>query len=239
MILGAFGVIDASPIQVSEALRKLNMSHTFVGGFGRTTHATVDGLCAEQPVWPVIIDRVRNIPKVAIPYDRVVYFVCDARSQLAMSNLSKQLWPDTRVLDLHLAIGVAMVDATQNPGEPWELKVNEPTLDEYVRQAAQPSFMNFLQARACKINPYSLRKEMQKMAVAYLAGGISLLALRRAYRGNSKLADLLTLMESDDALRLRNAVQAARTVGVEAAAQEFNLEQFELNYVLKSYSLNS
>ncbi|MGL2861201.1 hypothetical protein ACQKA8_08895, partial [Helicobacter pylori] len=61
----------------------------------------------------------------------------------------------------------------------------------------------------------------------------------RAYRGNSKLADLLTLMESDDALRLRNAVQAARTVGVEAAAQEFNLEQFELNYVLKSYSLNS
>ncbi len=70
MILGAFGVIDASPIQVSEALRKLNMSHTFVGGFGRTTHATVDGLCAEQPVWPVIIDRVRNIPKVAIPYDR-------------------------------------------------------------------------------------------------------------------------------------------------------------------------
>ncbi len=46
-------------------------------------------------------------------------------------------------------------------------------------------------------------------------------------------------MESDDALRLRNAVQAARTVGVEAAAQEFNLEQFELNYVLKSYSLNS
>jgi hypothetical protein len=147
MILGAFGVIDASPIQVSEALRKLNMSHTFVGGFGRTTHATVDGLCAEQPVWPVIIDRVRNIPKVAIPYDRVVYFVCDARSQLAMSNLSQQLWPDTRVLDLHLAIGVAMVDATQNPGEPWELKVNEPTLDEYVRQAAQPSFMNFLQAR--------------------------------------------------------------------------------------------
>ncbi|QBQ74678.1 hypothetical protein BcepSauron_298 [Burkholderia phage BcepSauron] len=238
MVLNAYGLVDASPIQVSETLRALNLSHTFVGGFGRTTHTTIDGLSAEQPVWPIIIDRVRNIHKVSVPYDRLVYFVCDARAPLSLCNVDQSLWPEKREGDLDTAVMNALRALNPEPGIEWSLTMQEPTLDDYVGQAAQPSFLNLMQGITCKINPYSLRKEAQRMAVAYLASGISRLALRRAYRGNSKLVDLMTILDSPDALNLRNAVVAARTSTPDRVAPEFGVHSFEISYIMRSFATN-
>jgi hypothetical protein len=240
MILSAFGLVDASPIQISETLRGLNLSHTFVGGYGRTMHTTLDGLCTEQPVWPVVIDRVRNVHKVAVPYERLVYLVCDARAPLSNCNVSQALWPEHRTTDMSSSLINALIKSNElTTGQNWNLLVNEPTMDDYVSSASQPTFMNFLHGAVCKITPYALRKSVNQKSIAYLASSVSLTALRKEFRTSLKLVDVLALMESAAATNLRAAVQSARSIGVEKAAAEFGCETFEILYILRSFDQQS
>jgi hypothetical protein len=238
MILSAFGIVDSSPIQVSEILKSLSMSHSFVGGHGKTERLTVDGLCTEQPVWPVIIDRVKAVSKVHTEYNRLVYFVCDARAPLAICNLSQALWPEHRNdMDLEFAIRNAL-ERSNELDHDWQLRVSEPTLDEYVNIASKPSFLNGVQGTIYRITPYALRKEVQKLCIAYLAGAVSLTAVKRKLKSSYKLADLLVLMDSDKARNLKDAVAATRYKTVEVVAKEYSVETFEVLYCIRSYEQN-
>lgn len=237
MILSAFGLVDCSPIQVSEILRSLRMSHSFVGGFGRTMRLTIDGMSVEQPVWPVVIDRVRAISKVQSDKDRFVYFVCDGRAALALSNVSQILWPEHRELSIDDAIKNALIVSNQLTQD-WTLSVNEPSIDDYVNLAAKPSFLNGVQGLIYKITPYSKRKETQKSCIAYLAGGLNITVLKRQLKASLKLADILTLMDSDKAKNLREAVAALRSKPLEIVSKEYGVETFEILYVVKSYEQN-
>lgn len=240
MILNAYGLVDVSPLQVSEMLRTLNLSHTFVGG-SPTTHTTIDGLCVEQPLWPVVIDRVRNVPKVTLAYPRLIYLVCDGRGPLELCNVRKDLWPDQRQSDLSEALARMLVSVNEIDGEPWSLQLNERTIDSYVEEAAKPSFLNFLHQKTCKITPYSpLRKNVQKDTVAYLASGLSLTAFKREYKHHMKVQDVLDLIDSPDALNLRQAVVEARRRPnqIEQIAEEFDVQEFEIRYVTTAYAKN-
>lgn len=237
MILNAFGLVDSSPIQVSEILKSLNMSHSFVGGFGKTLRLTIDGLSAAQPVWPVVIDSIRAISKVQSERDRLVYFVCDGRAALSLSNVSQVLWPEHRQSDLAQAIMDVLI-LSHDLDHEWTMNLNEPSMDDYVNLASKPSFMNFIQSHIYKITPYAKRKETQKACIAYLAGGLALGPLKRQLRASLKLADLLQLMDSPKARNLREAVAALKSRPIEIVCKEYGVESFEILYVVRSYEQN-
>jgi hypothetical protein len=235
MIVRAFGIVDDSPLGISLVLRRLNMSHTVVGTSQmRHFQYDIDGLSREQPVWPVVVDKVRNINRVQQDRERLVYFVSDGRAALDFTNLNRELWPENRSVDLIESIRNSLV-ATGDILEPWKLTVNEPHISDYVRAAVKPSFLNKIQSIIQKITPYAKSKETRSLCVAYLAGGIGIQVLRRYLKASLKLAPLLEQMDSDAALNLRNAVLALKTRPLEIVAAEFGVENFEIRYIVKSY----
>lgn len=234
MVMDAFGIYDASPLQVSHVLRKLNMSHTVLGGQPKTVQYDINGLSAEQPLWPIVVEKVKNIGRLQNAPERSVLFVCDGRALLNFTNLRQELWIENRTTGLSEGIRNALMRAIQT-SDSWALTVMQPDISDYVRAAVKPSFLNRIQALFHKITPYAKSKETRMLCIAYLAGGIGIAALRRYLKTSLKFADLLTLMDSPAALNLRLAVAALKTKPIEIVAQEFGVETFELLYVFKSY----
>lgn len=235
MILSAYGLVDVSPHELSTVLQNLRMSHTLVRGVGRTLYMTVDGMCKEQPVWPVVIDRMKAINKTPANRDRMVYFVCDARAALSTSNVSQALWPEYRgLMDITTSVKQALMAANSLTHD-WQFVCNEPTIEDYVNIATKPSFFNHVQSAMYKITPYNLRKEVNTMCVAYLAGSVSVTVLKRKLKSSHKLEVLLGLMDSQKARDLRDAVHQARSNTVESVAKSTGFESFEILYVLRSF----
>lgn len=237
MVLDAFGIYDASPLQVSHVLRKLNMSHTVLGGQPKTIQYDVNGLSVEQPIWPIVIEKVRNISRLQNAPERCVLFVCDGRALLNFTNMRQELWLENRTASLNDCVRNALVQSTQAT-QPWQLSVTEPNIADYVRAAVKPSFLNRIQALFHKITPYAKSKETRMVCIAYLAGGVRITELRRYLKTSLKFSDLLVLMDSPAALNLRAAVAALKSKPIEVVAQEFGVETFELLYVFKSYQQN-
>ena len=236
MILDAFGIPDYSPLQVSEFLRALNMSHTLEGGFLRHLTCTVDALCTEQPVWPVVIDRIKAIPRIRTTVDRQVLFVCDSLSALSTTNIGTDLWPENRGHDAVRKFKKVLIRASKSKG--WELTTKELTTLEYVESASKPSYLNWIQSAIYKITPYALRKEVQQLVISYLAGGASYTALNKKLRSSLKLQDLHELLNQPKAKELREAVLMLSRLPVEEVAKVTGFEQFEILYVAKSSEKN-
>jgi hypothetical protein len=193
MIKAAYGLVDVSPIEASEILKRFQLSHSVVGGFIRTMAVTIDGLCAAQPAWPVVIDKLKTIPKIKTKRSPLIYFVCDARTALGQSNVSQMLWPERRTKSLEDSIKDALIQALEVDAH-WTLTVNEPSLSDYVLIASKPAFLNLIQG---------------------------------------------SMMDSDKALNLREAIKATNSKPVEQVCKEFGVEQFEIMYVIKSASQNN
>jgi hypothetical protein len=232
-ILAAYGILDYSPIQVSEFLRRLRMSHTVEGGIRQSY--TVDGLCKEQPVWPVIVDKVKAIPKVSCDRGHSVLFVCDSRAALSTTNLSISLWPDHRSPDTLAAFKTSLVIASKN-AEGWDLISKEPSTLDYVNSATKPSLVNKLQTEVYKLTPYSLRKEVQQLMIAYLAGTASYSAMHKKLKSSLKLQRLAELLHLPKAKELREAVLMLGNSSVEEVAKKTGFETFELLYLSRSNS---
>jgi hypothetical protein len=237
MILNAYGLVDCSPIEASEILKRFQLSHSVVGGFIRTMAVTIDGLSAAQPAWPVVIDKLKTIPKIKTKRSPLIYFVCDARTALGQSNVSQMLWPERRTKSLEDSIKDALVHALDAEAS-WSLTVNEPSLSDYVLIASKPAFLNLIQGSIYRITPYPKRKEVQKLCIQYLAGMVPLAKVKTILKSSLKFNDLLSMMDSDKALNLREAIKATNSKPVEQVCKEFGVEQFEIMYVIKSASQN-
>ncbi len=241
MILQAYGFVDATPIQLSEALKDLHMSHSLIGGHGRVMRLELDDLTPEQPVWPVIVDRVRTIPKIDFDRDPMVLFVVDGRASLAVSNISDATLPEKRgSRSLRDTLVEALLESHKLRGiGSWHLIRNEPTLSEFVSQAVKPSLVNLVQGAIYKINPYAVRKEVQRTCIAYLAGAISTPAIRRYLKSSLKFQTLLSIIDSDKGLNLREAVaQVQNGRPIDSVCLEFSVESFEILYLINSYGHN-
>ena len=232
MILAAYGILDYSPIQVSEFLRRLRMSHTLEGGLRHLTH-TLDGLCKEQPLWPIVVDKVKAIHKLRMKTERTILLVCDSRAALSTTNVRTELWPEHRGSDMVDALKAAMLATNKNSCE-WELTNNEPSTLDYVNSATKPSFVNLLQTEIYKLTPYALRKEVQQVVIAYLAGTASYTSMHKKLKSSLKLQTLAGLMHLPKAKELREAVLMLGGASVEEVAKKTGYETFELLYLSKS-----
>jgi hypothetical protein len=233
MILSAYGISDYSPLQVSEYLRDLRLSHTLEGGFIRHLTYTMDGLCKEQPVWPIVVDRVRAIPKLRTKTARTVLFVCDCRAALATTNIKTNLWPEHRSPSLLQDIKNSLVEAHSST-EDWSLINNEPSTLDYVESATKPSFVNLLQTALYKVTPYTLRKEVQVLMISYLAGTASHTSLFKKLKTSLKLQPLAELLSLPKAKEIREAVLMMSNLSVEEVSKKTGISTFELLYLSKS-----
>lgn len=236
--LAAFGVVDHAPLELSDVLKSLNMSHTYVWRDGfRINSMDIDGGRKEQPVWPVIVQNVKTLDKVGSG-GRFVYFVTDSRAALSHTNINAALWPENRK-DHHFNDCMRWVLIhSHKKNEEWVLQKNEPTLMDYVNSATKPSQLNNLQSLFYKINPYALRKEIQILCISYLAGYTSHKLMREKLKSSLKFADLLELMESPKTKALRDAVARVRTEPIEKVVKETGAASFELMYLIKSGTQN-
>lgn len=240
-VIGAFGIVDLSPFQVSNVLKQLRVSHTYVGlntKTKRTAIIEVPGNNGEQPAWPVVIDRVSAIKRVQTPRQRLIYLITDSRAALSVTNASHGLWPEQREnlsFDKMLRL---VLQSTTARSEPFAFKKAEPSIADYVNAATKPSFLNHIQTAIYKIQPYPMRKEVQAMCIAYLAGGVSHAILRRKLKSSFKLDELAALMLADKAKSLRDAVSLLKGAPVDQVAKKTGFEPFELNYVANSYARN-
>lgn len=243
MILGATG-FDIPPLYMSEALKRLNVSHTITGYQGfRLLRLDVYGSARQQPAWPVIVDGLRALHKIptvlgsqfAQDYPRLIYFVTDARAALASTNIGQHLWEDHRKEQtLEQAIKAFLWDTSTN-NEEWTFQPSEPSVLDYVKIASKPSFLNDIQTTIYKITPYALRKEVQLMCISYLAGHLGPQPLKHKLKSSFKLSGLLDLMSSPKARELREAVGLLRTKTVDEVVKISGFQSFELLYVTRSF----
>ena len=216
---------------LSNVLKELNVSHSVMSCLGpNCQYQEVHGTASEQPAWPVVLQSVNELNRVQdrVPYDRIIAFVYDSRAVIANSNLT--IW--SPCLDMYTELQTILL---QEDPEPFQLKIEEPNAMGYVLIASKPSVLSELQSTWCKINPYSLRKKIQEAVIRYLCSDMSRFAMKRVLSASQHGDTLAVMLMSDQAVALRNAVSAARLASSEEAAKKFNIDPFDINFLLSSW----
>jgi len=235
-VINGFGVIDHSPIEVSEALVRMRVSHTIEGGYMRHMVRTLDGLCDYQPAWPVVIDTLKAVPKVRTERDPMIYLICDSRAALANTNTDKLLWDTDNGKGgfdhmLRVALNVSRLALPK-----WALQRNDPSIDDYVNASSKPSFMNNVQTAIYKISPYDFRKEVQGMVIMYLSSRTGPAKLKAKLRSSFKLDPLAELLSDPRARALREACETLIRTGMDAEviAKNTGVASFDMLYLVNS-----
>lgn len=229
-IVKAWAVTHYSPMQLSNALRFLSVSHSIVGQAEdkRMNVLRVDGLAPEQPAWPIIYHSVSDCRRLMLPDSPQIHLVCDSIAALSHTNLSGWDWTGSPERDLQKILRKA------DP-EPFVLKIDAPTYMDFVNVASKPSFLRLLQTAYYKITPYADQKAIKSASLAYLAGLISQRALNHALSTTLKSERVRELLQSEQAKRLMQAVERAHSDGdIEAAAEAFDMDAFEVRYIMSN-----
>lgn len=229
-ILKAWAVTHYSPLQLSQALRRLNISHSIVqqAPDRRMNVMRVDGLSAEQPAWPVIYHSVDDCKRLMVSEQRQVHLVCDSIAILGMTNLSTWAWSGKPEKDLQRIL-------PKRDPVPFVLQVQEKSYMDFVAVASKPSFLRLLQTAFYKITPYADQKAIRIATLSYLGGGLSKKALQRVLSITLKSDRIQELLASETANNLIAAVQIARQTGdIEAAAAQYDIDAFEVRYIMSN-----
>ena len=226
-LIHAYGVL-ASPLQLSAALTQLRISHVAIDNSLRAVPSVKD-VAIKQPAWPVVMPSLQAFKRYRLDYPRQIVLVCGSLAELRATNLKVvRDWQD----NLPTALKHALVDVFDPD---WQLVINEMAVEAYVDIATKPSFLNHVQAELYKLTPYDLRKEVQALVIAYLAGIESKAKLQKKLASSYKLDRLKALMSDPKCQVLRNAVAEYRKIEDEAVvAKVFGVETFEIMYLVKS-----
>jgi len=239
-VLGAFGIIDMSPVELSDVFRSLNISHTCVARAGlRSISYTIDGLCKEQPAWPIIFDSIRSLSKMehalAEPPARAIAFITDSRAALTNTNITTTLWPENRRGPFPLCLATWLKKVNKD-NEKWTLEMRNPSIMDYVNTAVKPSILNDMQSAFYKISNYTARKEIQKLCIGWLSGTTAWSKVDKALKSNIRYEKVYELIKSPLAASLKDAVRDLKTSGDHAdiVAKRTGLASFELLYIVRS-----
>lgn len=226
-VLHAFGVVG-SPLEISAALTQMRTSHVVIDNSLVARPSVVD-LLYQQPAWPVILPNLKAFRRYSLTYERQILYVCGSLAELSATNL--RVIKDWKAsLDLSLKHAVVNEFAAD-----WGLDIQEMPIEGYVDIATKPSFLGDVQTLLYRITPYALRKEVQELFIAYLAGIASYTKLRAKLVSSYKLDDLKKLLADPRCAELRNAVALAKKTGdVENVANQTGVEKYEIMYLLRS-----
>jgi hypothetical protein len=231
-IVSGWAVAGFTPLQLSEAFTNLGISHCIVSRIGNTLSLRreyVGNICADQYVWPVIVNTVAAAKKLVPDRELEELFVCDSYPALANTNL--------RTFNSTADLRFALWGSTFPPklDETWSLSIDEPDIQDYVAQASRPSILNEIQTALYKITPYSDRKVVQEKIIHYLGGKLSFRVVNQLLRTSPKLEKLKQLIATPEVAELRYAIKRV-TAGEdqEVVADEMGIEIFDISYIYSS-----
>lgn len=231
MIIKAWGVLEHTPLLLSNVLTQLNVSHSVMACVGpKCQYREIYGTADEQPAWPVIMQNINELNRVEenVPYDRIIAFVFDSKAAIMNSNLT--VW--SPCIDMYTELQTLLL---QEDPEPFKLQLQELSAMDYVKIASKPSVLSEIQSAWCRVNPYSLRKRIQEAIVRYLCSDLSKTALLRELQltpHGAALAKLVT--QTEESKVLKSAVAAARLGTSDEAASKFDIDPFDINFLLSS-----
>lgn len=201
-----------SPMEISEALRKLKVSHVLSTG----RRELVFDSKRKQPSPVRIASDLNDVSLTSIN------FIVASIAELNLTNY--KMLPR---IELTEALKTALQDkSTIKP----KVRVLSPI--DYVEQVARPSLLNKVQTEIYKIQPYALRKQTNAIVLSYLNSKISKKKLRKLLADNLKHEALLPLLLSADSLRDAVA-EVAKGQAVEQVAEASGHPTFELLYLSK------
>jgi hypothetical protein len=226
-IFHAYGVL-ASPLQLSAAFTSIGISHVTIDS-SLKAKPTVKNVAKKQPAWPVVLPSLKAMGRHWLELDNQILYICGSMHELSTTNL--------RIIkDWKSSLKASLIYAGLHPFDhDWQLVTNEPTMEDFVNMATKPSFLNHVQAEIYKLTPYDLRKTVQAMVIAYLAGTEGPTKLKQKLASSFKLDRLKALMADPQCQVLRQAVADYRRSGdEEAVAKAHGVETFEIMYLVKS-----
>ena len=201
--------------EISYALAGLRVSHS-IAAEEQTKADHVIALGFPQPNWVHVSPDPRRI-KVDSHN-----FICAPFSLLKLTNI-----PQFPKIELELGLRTMLQSRVVT-----EVRMKRISALEYVDQVAKPSLLNKIQTEIYKIQPYSLRKDTQRLMLQFFNSKVSertaLHALRRSY----KTEGLIPYVKGGH--NLRAAVARLKYETVEAVAADTDLPTFELLYLSRA-----
>lgn len=237
MILKAWGVSSLTPLDISRELEKLRVSHSNIGYCTQTSQyvrRARDFRIKGQGKWPVVLDSIAAYHRLSTlerKKNLILYVFC-SKQEILHTNLD--LWiPNKQNLRQSLIYSLTTLDE----GKEFKLEEYEPTLEMHIDLAARPSALSDLQTAYYKINPYEHRKQVQEVVILYLASEVGESKLERTLRTTLRGEELLGMLNTVECQNLKEAITYARAGNsVEEAAAKFNVEGFDISYILNSIS---
>ena len=200
--------------QLSDALTQLRVSHSIKEG-ARSPARVIDCKKA-QPKWVHLTTNVKNFRRTS------VNFITASHAELSYTNFPRLPTSDDflEVLKYALQYPVSVVP-----------EVKQLTNLDYVELVAKPSLLNNIQTLVYKIQPYALRKEVQKLILQYFNSQISLRGVEHNLKRSFKTVGLIPYLR--EGVGLKTAVARLKAETVEAVAADTGFETFELLYLSK------
>jgi hypothetical protein len=102
---------------------------------------------------------------------------------------------------------------------------------DFVNEVSKPSVLNGIQTHVYKIQPYSLRKEVQGLIIGYFQSKVSKQTMTRSLQRSFKTEPLIPLLLA--AANIRDAVAMLKGSDVDTVSQLTGVQTFELLYLSK------
>lgn len=230
--VAAFAAPGIAPMFISRALSILTITHLSCGydssAFKNRTRR-IKAACEDPPALPVICVGLSSIDKFKSKYERHVLFVCDSAEKLRHTNLS------TLPGKLNAPLSERVKEALLAPWhDDLEIRLDEPSLLDYVDLASKPSILRDMQTVFYKINPYGLRKEVQAAVYNYLAGKIARKAAQQIIDKCSRSSEIKALLNADTTQILCKALRDAKKLPAQQVADTYGIDVFDINFVKAS-----
>lgn len=220
--------------EVSTQLVDLNICHAY----------SVDGRWAflkkeqldNQPALPllipsldtylVLVKNTRKLPELDKP---LIAFVFAPVSVLRCTNLNQLC------LTTEWSVKRALISAVNKIQPAPTPRVEIPTVEQFIRKETKPSLMHDFQTAIYKVKP-GFRSEARKLVIQFFRGECSGAKLKKFLASDQSLDVILSLLQNPKAKDLAQAIFEARSTSVSAAAKKYNLDVFDINYLLNRNS---
>jgi hypothetical protein len=150
-------------------------------------------------------------------------------SQLAETNIPLMRRPDQVLEGSELEF---MLKECLTSTRLVSLETATTSVVDFIHMVAKPSLLNKIETEIHRISPYPFRKEVKKTILDYFNGRIGISVVSKLLRKSLKLDALHGFMWSNDAMLLKQGVEAvAQGQDPEAVGLRLNVPTFDILYL--------
>lgn len=213
--IAVWGSVAHSEWDISDALRELHVSHT-VDPRDKTKACQIVNVGYPQPKHVHVTTTLKTVMPQA------VNFIVASYGALSDTNIPNLPFARERGLEDALKIALRSLQTTS-------VKVTKLTHVDYINQIAKPSLLNKIQTEILRIQPYSLRKEVQALTLDYFNSKIAKKTIMSFLNRSLRLEKLRNVINLGDDLRA--AVSLLSNMDAEAIQIQTGVPSFDIMYL--------